>query len=437
MRHNYVFVLWLILLSPFISFAQADKECTYSMEGRVYDLETKEPLPYVSIQLENTPLGTTSDESGNFSFVNLCEKEYDLVFAFLGYKNVTHHHDFHHPFLEIYMAPEQYTLESVVVEAKSSQSNLQSVVSTKITGDELTASASESLGDAVSQIAGVSMLRNGQNITKPIIHGLHSNRILIINNGLRHEFQNWGMDHAAEVDLASVNEVEVIKGAATVRFGPDALGGVILTNPNKMELSTPLQGQVRLLGRSNGRAGHGAVELRKGFKRMSFMGGGAYTKQGDLHAPNYQLTNTGKRDKSYYGGFRIHPTAQLNIEGYYSHVDQNIGILSGSVFGNLDDIVNAISVDTPFYTKPFSYDINKPRHETQHDLYKGTVQYMWNNHSIKAVYGYQVNQRREFGVRRVDAPNIDLKLKTQTLDVDWSHQNLLGRLSGRFGVQLL
>ena len=237
-----------------------------------------------------------------------------------------------------------------VVEAESSQSSLQSITLTKISGDQIISSASESLGDAVSQISGISTLRTGQNIVKPIIHGLHSNRILIINNGLRHEFQNWGDDHAAEIDLSGLGEIEVVKGAATVRFGPDALGGVILTNPNKMELSTPLKGQFRLLGRSNGQAGQGAFEMRKGFEHFSFLGGGSHTKQGDLHAPNYLLTNTGKEETSYYGGFRIHPFAELNIEGYYSHVEQKLGILSGSVFGNLDDIVTAISVDTPLYT---------------------------------------------------------------------------------------
>ncbi|MEL6142222.1 MAG: TonB-dependent receptor, partial [Bacteroidota bacterium] len=138
----------------------------------------------------------------------------------------------------------------------------------------------------------------------------------------------------------------------------------------------------------------------------------------------------------YYGGFRIHPFAELDIEGYYSHVDQKLGILSGSIFGNLEDIERAITIDTPFFTMPFSYDIGKPRQETQHDLYKATIRYVGQNHSFKAVYGQQLNKRQEFGVRRVDAPNIDLELKTQSLDVDWIHEDLFG-LSGRFGVQLL
>ena len=432
--------LWLILLfvittSGIIS-AQLNEECNYSVEGRVFNLDTKEAMAFVSIQIDNTTLGASTDDEGYFKISNICDKEYDLIFAFLGFETVKHHHDFHHPSLEIFMAPQDYLLESVVVEAEASHSNLQTITSVKISGEELAFSASESLGDALGKITGISTLRTGQNIVKPIIHGLHSNRILMINNGLRHEFQNWGEDHAAEIDLSSIDEIEVIKGASTVRFGPDALGGVIVSNPNKMELSTPLKGQVRLLGRSNGRATHTTAELRKGFKRFSFLGGIALTNQGDLRAPDYFLTNTGKDEYSYYGGLRIHPFAELDIEAYYSHVDQKLGILSGSVFGNLDDIVNAVQAETPLYTQPFSYDIGKPRQQTQHDLFKATIQYLGQKHAFKAVYGNQLNQRQEFGVRRVDAPNIDLKLRTESLDFDWSHENLFG-LTGRIGVQLL
>ena len=436
MRGSYQPVFYLLIFLPSFLFAQSTKECDNIIQGKVYQLDTKTPLAFVSVQLENTSIGATTDDEGYFEFTKLCEKEYNLIFSFLGYKTISHHHDFHHPFIEIYLASKEYVLESIVIEAESSQSSLQSITSTKISGEKLSAIASETFGDAVSQIAGVSSLRTGQNVVKPIIHGLHSNRVLMINNGLRHEFQNWGDDHAAEIDLSSVEEIEVIKGAATVRFGPDALGGVILTNPSKMELSTPLKGEVRLLGRSNGQAGHAALELKKGFKWFSLLGGGAITKQGDLQAPNYYLSNTGKEENSYYAGFRIHPLPELDIEGYYSHVDQKLGILSGSTFGNLDDIQRAITIDTPFYTRPFSYEIGKPRQETEHDLYKATIRYIGKKHALQAVYGFQINKRKEFGVRRIDAPNINLELVTQNIDVDWVHQDLFG-LSGRLGVQYL
>ena len=325
--------------------------------------------------MQGTTIGAETDEEGYFEIRDLCEKEYDLEFSYLGYKSKSHHHDFHHGYLEVQLAPDQTIMEGIVVEAEYSQSDLQSSTIAKLSGEALESVQTESFAEAASQITGVSMLSTGQNVAKPIIHGLHSNRVLVINNGLRHEFQNWGIDHAPEIDPSAIDAIEVIKGAATVRFGPEALGGVILTNPAPMELSTPLTGKIGLVGKSNGQSGEGNVELRKGFKWLSLLAGGSYLKQGDLQAPNYNLSNTGKEEESYYGGIRIHPFANLDIEGYYSRFDQNLGILLGSTFSNLDDLERALVAEEPAFTSDFTYDIGQPRQKVIHDLYKATVRY--------------------------------------------------------------
>lgn len=431
---RYLFLSTILSCLGLSLEAQLADSCQFTIQGAVYDQTTKLPLAFATIQLEGLSEGAFTEEDGSFSITGLCEKEYDLQVSYIGYKTVVHHHDFHHPFLEILLVPKETLLESVVVEAERNGSNLRTTTSATLSGQQLEAVKTESFGDAVSQIAGVNTISTGQNVAKPMIHGLHSNRILVINNGLRHEFQNWGIDHAPELDPAAVDRIEVIKGAATVRFGPDALGGVILTTPSHLELNTPLQGNVGLTGKSNGQSGEASAELRKGFKWLSLLGGGSYVKQGDLQAPNYLLSNTGKEEQSYYGGFRLHPLPELDIEGFYSHFDQNLGILQGSTFGNLDDLTRSITADTPFYTTPFTYDIEQPRQEIAHDLVKAKAKYTGKSQSFDVQYGYQINRRKEFGVRRGEAPNINLELVTHSVDANWIHPSI-GPISGRLGVQ--
>lgn len=413
--------------------AQSDT-CKLVIRGAVYDQVTKEPLSFATIQMVTQQEGTYSEEDGSFELNAPCEKEYDLQVSYVGYKTATHHHDYYHPYVAIYLAPEGTLLKGVVVEAASVGNDLQTSTSNKIGSEELATIKTESFGEVVSQISGVTTIQTGQNVAKPVIHGLHSNRILIMNNGLRHEFQNWGIDHAPEIDPTALNEIEVVKGASTVRFGPDALGGVILANPSEMELATPLEGNIDLTGKTNGQSGEVNGELRKGFNWLSLMAGGAYTKQGDLHAPNYSLTNTGKEEASYYGGFRLHPFAELDIEGYYSHVDQNLGILLGSTFGSLEDLERAIDAEEPFFTSDFSYDIGQPRQESVHDLYKAKARYITDRQSLEVVYGYQKNKRKEFGLRRGEAPNINLELVTESVEANWKHFDL-GPVSGQIGFQ--
>jgi iron complex outermembrane receptor protein len=91
-----------------------------------------------------------------------------------------------------------------------------------------------SLAEALSRVTGVAMLQTGATISKPVIHGLHGNRILTINNGVRQEGQQWGNEHAPEIDLFIAGRLTVIKGVDELRYGSDAIGGVILVEPKAL-----------------------------------------------------------------------------------------------------------------------------------------------------------------------------------------------------------
>ncbi len=427
-----------LFLTPSIAFSQTNSNCDFTLEGYAYDRNTELPLPFVSIQVVNTNIGTTTNEEGFFKIGGLCKKEYDLLFSYVGYKTLEHHHDFHHSAVQVYLAPEEFLLESIIIEAEQAESGLSSISNTKLEQAALERMATQSLGDIASTISGISTISTGQNVVKPVIHGLHSNRILIVNEGLRHEFQNWGTDHAPEIDPSIIDELEVIKGAATVRYGPDALGGVLLIKAPRLELSTPFKGELNVVGKSNGQSGESTLKLQKGFKWWSVMGAGSLLKQGDLHTPDYQLTNTGKEELSYSGGIRIHPIAELDIEVYYSHFEQELGILRGSVNGNLDDLLKALNSEIPNFTEPFSYDINTPKQGVQHDLYKAKATWTGQQQSFWIQYGRQINKRKEFDVRKgndLEIPNIDLELKTESIDAEWIHTAWNERMSGRLGVQ--
>lgn len=90
------------------------------------------------------------------------------------------------------------------------------------------------LAQSLSRINGVTMLQTGNNISKPVIHGLHSNRILTINNGVRQEGQQWGNEHAPEIDPFVANKLTVIKGVDELKYGSDAIGGVVIVEPRAL-----------------------------------------------------------------------------------------------------------------------------------------------------------------------------------------------------------
>lgn len=429
MNIRYLFFILFLTCSGINSYAQ--KNCDYSVSGKVFDLETKEPLPFVTVQIENTSTGDRTKLDGSFTITGLCSEEVHLVFSHLGYKSTIHHHDPHHEDLEIYLATDELLLESVVVESDRIVGDLATLANSKLTEEEYKRFGSSSFADAASKITGVSMLTTGQNIAKPIIHGLHSNRVLIVNNGVRHEFQNWGSEHAPEIDPSLYSSLEVIKGAGTVRYGPDALGGVILINPPALALDNPLNGEAGSKYHTNGRAYENNIKLQKGFHRLSLQGQASFLKQGDLSTPDYQLSNTGKEELSYALAAKYHfPKIDLQVD--YSRFNQNLGILRGSITGSLPDLANAIERKIPSPTSDFTYYINNPRQRIKHDFLKVKGEINQDNQSINLQYGYQKNFRKEFDVRRGTnnaRPSINLELATHSFDADWKKSNQNGLLS--------
>jgi iron complex outermembrane receptor protein len=433
-------ILLLFASLPLAAQQQKPKcitDCSCDMAGRVVDQLSKEPLPFATVQLKGSGVGTIADDEGVFHLHNLCDDEFDLVVSFVGYKSVTHHHDLYHTDPVIYLSPEEAQLESIVVEGRQTESGMASVTATTIGPAELENSQGERLGNLLGRLSGVTTISTGQNVVKPVIHGLHSSRILIINNGIRHESQNWGAEHAPEIDPSQVSNISLIKGAASVKYGPGALGGVIIINPPQPRLTSPLSGRAALRLQSNGRAAGSTLLLQEGYSNFAWLAQASGLYQGDLHTPDYQLTNTGARELSISGGALYHKR-QLDLRAHYSYFQQKLGILRGSVVGNLNDLAFAIGNEVPAYTSAFSYNINTPNQEVVHHLLKLDGSYTFHNSSLDFQYGFQVNERQEYDVRRGtnnQLPSINLQLLTHSFEAEWNHP-ALGAFRGSAGVQL-
>jgi iron complex outermembrane receptor protein len=432
---RFSLVVFSLLIPVFNLLAQNQDSCLFSIHGKVYDLVTKESLPFVSVQVEGTASGVITDVEGFFLINRICTDEFNLIISHLGYKTLYHHHDAHHAMPDVFMARDQLMLESIIIEGVHA-SDVQSLSHTTLNSKKLELLKTESFGNLAGLVAGVSVISTGQNITKPMIHGLHSSRILIINDGVRHEFQNWGIDHAPEIDPSQIESMEVVKGAATVRYGPDALGGVLLIHPNELKLNTDIVGDVGVVVKSNGRSGNTDFNFGKGFDHLAFSLQGSVSRQGDLQAPDYNLTNTGKKEYSYSSAIRWHKR-RFDMEARYSNFFQQLGILRGSVNGNLEDLVSAINSDVPLETQSFSYTIRQPYQEVDHQMFVLKGSFRLGDHVLKSKYGYQINHRQEYDLRKgtnTPTPNIDLELATQSFDLDWLHPTF-GIMSGQSGIQ--
>ncbi len=433
-KMRFIFaILSFIIITPL--FATTD--CKNSISGRVLDGETGEPLPYATIKIVDSGLGVISDDQGNFSLTNICDKELDFEIRFVGYKTVINHHNFEkqdNSHFTIRLASENNSLEGIVVEGLEIVGGLESLTLDKIDQSLLATKSTQSLAAAISDIQGVSFASTGSNVQIPVIHGLYGNRILIINNGVKHGFQNWGSEHAPEIDVTGADNISVLKGAAGVRYGPEALGGVVVVEGNPLNLSQDFYGNVSSGYQTNGRGYHANAKLGAGYEKFSYHVGGKFSKVGDRSTPDYLLWNTGMSEQSANAGLRYSlPT--LDFKMYYSYVNQELGLLRPSVGRSIQLFSQIVAADEPIMMRDFSYDIDEPRQETAHHLATLNIDWYSKLGRLTLLVSQQLNDRREFDVRRnAERPIIDLTLRTTDNRLEWHHPTVDG-LEGTIGLQ--
>ncbi len=201
-----------------------------SFTGTVKDAKTSMPLAGVSVYIADLKIGGSTNEAGDFNIHNLPEGKHLVEISHIGYSTIAEQIDINEQTVKEYLL-EQSVVENnaviitgVGVATQLKRSPFQVSVLRK---DDLLQTTSTNIIEALAKKPGVSTLSTGPAISKPVIRGLGYNRVLTINDGVRQEGQQWGDEHGIEIDEASVNKVEILKGPASLIYGSDAIAGVI------------------------------------------------------------------------------------------------------------------------------------------------------------------------------------------------------------------
>jgi len=117
------------------------------------------------------------------------------------------------------------------------------VAVTVTTARELQANPGETLTDTLMTKPGISGSTFAAGANRPIIRGLDNYRVRIQEDGIAvHDVSNLSEDHAIPIDPFSANQVEVVRGPATLRYGSQAIGGVVNAVNNRIPEFVPPHG---------------------------------------------------------------------------------------------------------------------------------------------------------------------------------------------------
>lgn len=404
-------VLWLY---PILVQSQ---DCNFNLTGKVVDFHNGETLELATVYIADLQRSTTTNAKGAYKFSNLCAGTYTITFthpecAVKTVKVILNESVVRNVSLEHHINE----LDKIQVQVDVHDNHRSSQTQTRINQSTLESYSGGSLGDALESVAGVSALRTGNSVVKPIIQGLYGSRVAIVNRGLRQQDQEWGIEHAPNIDLNTASNITVVKGGSALRYGSDAIGGVIRIDSDRVIKKDTLKGRIITTGNSNGRGGviTGSMQnyRESGWYQQATL---TYKRLGDYQSPDYVLSNTGSETaginaalgykKFKYGG---------SID--YSYYQSDLGILRAAHVGNVSDLVASINNRVPSVVREFVYDINEPKQTVEHHSLQASGFYrIAKLGKITGDYSFQFNNRKEFDIRIGDnagKASLDMDLVT-------------------------
>jgi iron complex outermembrane receptor protein len=235
----------------------------------------------------------------------------------------------------------------------------------------------------------------------------------------------------------------VIKGVEELRYGSDAIGGVILVQPKPLQNKPGWQGEINTVYFTNNRqyvvSGVFEQQLKK-LPAFAYRIQGTYKRGANAATPDYRLNNTGSEEKNFSvtAGWK---KEHFNTELFYSRFATRVGIFKGSHIGNLSDLQTAIESDKPdpVFLGKDSYEIERPYQDVTHQILKSKTQYTKNGHRFVLQLAGQFNQRKEFDIVRNSQnknPQLNLSISTFTEDLSYEHP-VQRNFSGVIGISAM
>lgn len=388
----------------------------YTIQGSVKDKITGEPLMGVSLLIQNTTLGTTTDYDGNFTLSIPNQLNFVIKVSYTGYvdrkikvdkTNLQQH-------LDILLHEKVMELDEVILSTPFNKLQSENVVKVSYKSiSSMQKRGIQNLMDGVSQISGVTQMSTGSGISKPVIRGLTGSRILVYNQGVRLENFQFGDFHGIGINESGIGSVEVIKGPASLLYGSDAVGGVLYLVPEKHAPVGKTQIHFNSKYTSNTLGLNSTLGVKTSLNKLQFIARIAYNTNADYSVANAKrVTNSRYMDKDFkmalgYKGKIVKTDIRYNRNLSKNGIPQAIGLqkTKRDFTGKYQDLVNQVL--------SVKKDIKLP------------------NSSIKTNIGYTWHNRK---LMIEEVTKIGMQLNTLNYDIKW-YLPAFKKLESIVGVQ--
>ena len=440
-------LLFLVDIEPYSAFSQTER---YTLGGIVLDEETGESMPGAEVYIHELVKGTITDADGFFKFTDLKPARYHIHIKFIGYHSLYQYVNLTKDIQEFkfQMIPSSLELMEIVIESDPFKTGAveQSLTTQTISEEFLKKNPGGTLMSSLQQLPGINAINTGVSISKPVIRGLSFNRVIVSDRGVKQEGQQWGADHGLEIDQFDPEQIEIVKGPASLQHGSDGMGGVIIINNPYLAQEGTLEGQITGIYKSNNHLIGTSTMLKGNVNGLVYQARFSTQDFGDYRVPadnfyyngyilpiyNNRLKNTAGKERNLSGMIGLKKNwgySTLTISNY----NQLAGIFPGAVgvprLYDLEDDGDSRNIDLP-------------RQNINHFKIISNSNILFGGNWLEVNLGYQNNDRKEegephaHGIEPESESNLALGLKLETFSANLRYNQAINEKANRiFGIQ--
>ena len=193
--------------------------------------EDQTPIHGANIFSETLDIGTISQVDGRFTLSKVSQNKLSLTISMIGFKEVKNTiimDGLSYDLGKVIMVKDTIKLNQIDVEAHHELRPHNFASNVEFYGKEYHENLKSTLATTLEKQTGLSIQSMGQATAKPVLRGYSGDRFLLTENGVTiGDLSNTSIDHAISVNMASFNNVRIIRGPESLLFGSNTIGGVI------------------------------------------------------------------------------------------------------------------------------------------------------------------------------------------------------------------
>ena len=378
--------LILFLLSAFCYSVTAQNS------GIVKDSENQ-PIDDVSVFIADQNILLKTNKLGEFFFESKLPNNTYLNFYKNGYVSKLVKYKEGSEFI-VFLKKLHVTLDEVgVVESYSELGN------TKLTNIDKKSLENvflrdNSMVESITQLSGVDIVSSGLGIQKVVVRGLSGMRVVTYLNGMQINNQQWANDHGIGFTDLGLGEVELIKGASALKYGSEAIGGLLFFKDSPFVSNKKMNGYIASKFDNSSYLSSSQFGLNWNKNNFFFNLYGQYSISSDYRLPNNDYLFNSRFNQNAIKFSVAHRYKNLQNIFRYQYHHENPGIPAHAHVDPAD--INIEDITSSSFDFNDAYKLLTPYQLVNNQLFNYNLNYLSNNLKLSLHFGHFINNLQEY-----------------------------------------